>query len=196
MPIKQRLTYAILSGLLLSLPWHESFSGIFLWIAFIPLLLIEDYYFANFQKPKKEVFLYSSLAFLIWNVSTTWWIAQATMVGFLAAIMVNTFLFSTIFYRFWLGRWGIKKRLSDATEDKNKAGGVNKEEPPRAKIAGVHFIQRTDITRSNEVLRVTATSANLVKRHPYFRPAQSCRYHTSNTRQTFPLPLAFLKYLR
>jgi len=101
---KHRILYAILSGLLLSLPWFESFSGIFLWIAFIPLLFIEDYYASAFKKPKKEVFLYASLTFITWNIATTWWIVNATMAGFLAAVLVNTFLFSLVFWCYHITR--------------------------------------------------------------------------------------------
>ena len=98
MPIKYRFLYALLSGILLSLPWYDSFSGVFLWVAFIPLLLIENYYYTSFKKAKKEVFFYASLTFLTWNILTTWWIANASMPGCLTAVLVNTCLFSLIFW--------------------------------------------------------------------------------------------------
>ena len=98
MKIKHRLFYALLSGILLSLPWYDSFSGVFLWVAFIPLLLIEDYYHTSYKKTKKEVFLYASLTFLTWNSLTTWWIANASTLGCLTAVLVNTCLFSLIFW--------------------------------------------------------------------------------------------------
>jgi apolipoprotein N-acyltransferase len=101
---KQRFLYAISSGLLLSLPWYQSFSGIFLWVAFLPLLFIEEYYATTFKNSKKEVFLYASLTFIIWNVTTTWWIVNATLVGFCAAVLVNTFLFSLVFWFYHITR--------------------------------------------------------------------------------------------
>jgi apolipoprotein N-acyltransferase len=99
-----RFFYAFLSGILLSLPWYSSFSGLFLLIAFIPLLLIEDHYFKFSQKTGKEVFLYASLTFFIWNCATTWWIANSSVIGCLTAVFVNTFLFSLIFWLYHIVR--------------------------------------------------------------------------------------------
>ena len=101
---KQHLSYAIISGILLSLPWLERCSGIFLWVAFVPLLLVEDDYHSTFNKPKKELFLYASLTFLTWNILTTWWLVNATFVGACALIMMNTFLFSLVFWLYHITR--------------------------------------------------------------------------------------------
>jgi apolipoprotein N-acyltransferase len=96
---KHRIIYSVASGILLCLAWYQSFSGWFLWIAFIPLLLVEESLLKDKSaKTAKSVFLYASVAFLIWNTGTTWWIANASFAGAGAAIAINTFLFSGIFW--------------------------------------------------------------------------------------------------
>lgn len=97
-----RTFYATLSGILLILPWYEVFSGLWACIALVPLLLLEE----NFRQPanqKTRNFLpYAALTFIIWNAGTTWWIANATVAGALAAILINTLLFSLVFYAYHL----------------------------------------------------------------------------------------------
>jgi len=96
---KQYTFHAIISGLLLCLPWYEHFSGIVLCISFIPLLLLEDSWLAKSQKKSTiPIFLYASISFLIWNTGTTWWIVNASFAGACSAILINTFLFSVVFY--------------------------------------------------------------------------------------------------
>ena len=66
---KTFLFLALLSGILLTLPWYQEFSGIIILIAFVPLLLIEDYIFSTKEKNKPIVLIgYSAFAFLIWNI--------------------------------------------------------------------------------------------------------------------------------
>ncbi|MDP4209031.1 MAG: apolipoprotein N-acyltransferase [Bacteroidota bacterium] len=95
----QRLTCTISSGILLSLPWLETFPGTILLIAFVPLLFTEDFY-ASYKDKKTngELFLYISLTFFIWNTASTWWIANASIAGAATAILLNTLLFSTVFW--------------------------------------------------------------------------------------------------
>ena len=96
-----RLIYAIFSGVLMSLPWNQNFSGLFILLALVPLLLIEDHACASsIKKSSAQVFIYASLTFFIWNVLSTWWIADASIAGAITAITVNTFLFSLIFWLF------------------------------------------------------------------------------------------------
>lgn len=103
MRISFRLIHVIFSGVLLSLPWYQSFSGLFLLLAFVPLLLVEDQFFRSSSgKSFGMVFLYASLTFFTWNVLSTWWIAEASVAGAITAIMVNTFLFSVVFLLFHL----------------------------------------------------------------------------------------------
>ena len=88
---------SILSGLLFSLAWPERGFPLLLFVAFIPLLIIENH-FLN-QKKETSVFLiipYVFPAFFLWNLLTTWWIVHSTVVGAALAIVLNT-----IFMTFW-----------------------------------------------------------------------------------------------
>ena len=98
-----RYFLVLLSSILLTLPWFQQFSGIILLIALIPLLLVEDYIYQNRQKNKSIVLYgYAALTFSIWNTLTTFWIHNASLVGAIAAVIVNTFLMSTVFWMFHL----------------------------------------------------------------------------------------------
>jgi apolipoprotein N-acyltransferase len=114
MNLIQKLLYALISSLFLSIAWYEWGSGLFLLVAFIPLLLVEDAISNENLKGKKNgsVFLYASLTFLFWNILTTWWIKNASFVGLVAAVLVTTLLMSVAFLmysilkRFWGRRIG------------------------------------------------------------------------------------------
>jgi apolipoprotein N-acyltransferase len=91
----------VLSGLLLSLAWFDWSSGLYLFIAFLPLLYLEN----EISKPEKKnkgrlVFLFASLTFLTWNIVDTWWISYVTFIGALAVILANTFLMASVFWLF------------------------------------------------------------------------------------------------
>ncbi len=93
----EKILYAIISGLLLSIPWYEwGNGGIFLLVAFLPFLYLEESISSGHHKGQnvKEVFLYASLMLLVWNICTTWWIKNASVVGLIAAVVVSSFLMS------------------------------------------------------------------------------------------------------
>ncbi|MDY6801955.1 MAG: apolipoprotein N-acyltransferase [Bacteroidota bacterium] len=98
-----RFILVFLSSILLTLPWYQHFSGIIILIALIPLLLVEDYLYQT-QKQNKSVVLYgyAALTFSVWNILTTFWIYKAAPIGAVVAIIVNTFLMSTVFWMFHL----------------------------------------------------------------------------------------------
>ena len=97
---KFRLLLSVSTGILLSLAWL-SFPGWTLFFAFFPLLLLERFFIENKTKYKSISFWgHAFLAFLFWNGITTWWIAYATVVGAILAILANAFLMSLVW---WLG---------------------------------------------------------------------------------------------
>ena len=101
----RKLSLSILSGLLFSLGWPTFGHPVFLFFAFVPLLLLEEDYLKN--KVKKNFFLYTYLAFFIWNLTKTWWIVNATFIGGVFAIVVNSFLMAITFWLFHF----VRKRL-------------------------------------------------------------------------------------
>jgi len=93
-----RLLLSVFSGILLSLAWL-GFPGWTLFVALLPLLLLDKYFVENKSSFRSVSFWgHAFLAFLIWNVSTTWWIAHATVIGAVMAILVNSFLMSLVWW--------------------------------------------------------------------------------------------------
>ena len=101
MKTKYLLTLSILSGLLLTFSWPENGFYPLIFVAFVPLLFVQQYLG---ETKKKGMFLYSYLSFIIWNVLTTWWIWNSTSVGSVAAFMLNALFMSTVFQLFHISK--------------------------------------------------------------------------------------------
>lgn len=111
---KQRFLLSISSSILLCLPWYEGFSGLFIFVAFVPLLIVEDFYYRNKQAyTSSGLYGYAALSFLLWNASTSWWIFNASLFGAIMATLVNTFLFTTVFWLFHLSKRVIGEKLGN-----------------------------------------------------------------------------------
>jgi apolipoprotein N-acyltransferase len=94
------LFFSILSGLLLSAAWPEKGFAPLLFIAWIPLLVIEDFFYHNPQRKSRQLFFLFYLSFLIWNLLTTWWVYNATAFGAAAAIICNSLFMASVFMLF------------------------------------------------------------------------------------------------
>ncbi|MFM6946306.1 MAG: apolipoprotein N-acyltransferase [Flavobacteriales bacterium] len=89
--------------LILSFPHTGSFTPL-VFVGLVPLLYLRSELLRN---NKKSVVLFFStyLTFLIWNIGTTWWVANASVSGAILAFAVNALLMSTIFCIWsWLHR--------------------------------------------------------------------------------------------
>jgi len=92
---------SVVSGILLSLAWSGWFTGLVTFIAIIPLLFVEGYFYRNRDKFKSRTFfLYLSLSFFIWNLLSIFWIYNATIPGAIGAIIINTTLLSITIWLF------------------------------------------------------------------------------------------------
>lgn len=88
---------APLSGLLLilSFPFTGSFTP-FVFFGLVPLFMLRKQHLETQQKPwKLAPWVY--LTFLIWNLGTTWWVANASFSGACLAIGVNALLMTLTF---------------------------------------------------------------------------------------------------
>lgn len=102
--------FSVLSGLLFSLSWPARGFPFLLFIAFVPLLYIEDYISKNKHNfIKSGVFFYSYVAFFIWNFLTTWWIYHSTLFGAAMAIVLNSMFMTITFFMYHLVRRNIFK---------------------------------------------------------------------------------------
>lgn len=94
----------VLSGLLLSFSWVPISITPLIFIAFVPLLWIEEQIYLHPEKHRRfAVFGYSFLAFFIWNVITTYWILNSTIAGAFA-FFLNSFLMAFAFHFYHISR--------------------------------------------------------------------------------------------
>src|SRR5579872_6782228 len=93
---------SILSGLLLFAAWPVSPLTFLIFVAFVPLLWLE-------QQATRGIrfFRWIYLSLLIWNLTTTWWVCNSTLPGGIAAILANSLLMCLP----WIGFYNVKKRL-------------------------------------------------------------------------------------
>lgn len=108
MNFKRRILLSVFTGLLLTPAWYQWGHGLVLLIALVPLLFVEDFLDRNRQEfGSGAFFLYSALAFLIWNTATTWWIYNATAIGVILAVLINTMMWSLVMWLFHV----VKRRM-------------------------------------------------------------------------------------
>jgi apolipoprotein N-acyltransferase len=105
---KHPLLYSVLSALLFSAAWIFHFA-FFAFFAFIPLLMLRS---ALPQKSALRHFWYVYVAFFLWNLSVTWWVAYASFSGACLAIILNSLLMSFVFAFFTAMRQKIKHVMS------------------------------------------------------------------------------------
>lgn len=76
---------ALLSALLLSLPWFET-TSLTLLVAFVPLFMLRN------RTTNKAFIWYSLFTLIVWHVTTLIWVAKATWMGPVAATIAGTTL--------------------------------------------------------------------------------------------------------
>lgn len=102
----QKIFLSLLSGVLLSLPWLGNSYGLLTLAGFAPLLILEDHYYNHETAPSRKLLGFAFLCFFTWNLLSTWWIANSTLLGVVVAILLNSFLFTIVF---WLYHYSRKK---------------------------------------------------------------------------------------
>ncbi|MCH8903103.1 MAG: apolipoprotein N-acyltransferase [Bacteroidetes bacterium] len=103
---------SLISGVLMWLGWPPHGFPFILFVAFIPLLWIEDQIFNNKQRRSNgAVFRYAMIVFIVWNSLTTWWIYYASPVGVVFAVLANALFMSLVFLVFHLIKKHINRRL-------------------------------------------------------------------------------------
>lgn len=106
---------SLLSGVLFSLAWPMNGIPTLLFTAFVPLLLIEDYFWSRRnQNTVFSIIPYLLPAFFIWNLLTTWWIVHSTFVGAALAIVLNS-----IFMAFWFTLFHFVRRNASGASQGN-----------------------------------------------------------------------------
>lgn len=91
---------AVATGLLLAAAWPARGFTPLVFFAWVPLLWVEDYAYRRRRAGeggRYPVFLYALVAFLVWNILTTWWIWNSTPAAALAWV-ANALLMATVFW--------------------------------------------------------------------------------------------------
>lgn len=98
----QRYLLSLCSGILLSIsfPFTGSITPL-VFIGFVPLLFLSEDLEVK-HKGGWHLFVHTYFAFLMFNLGTTWWVANSSFVGALLAFVVNTLLMSLTFILFHL----------------------------------------------------------------------------------------------
>ncbi|MGC8864148.1 MAG: apolipoprotein N-acyltransferase [Bacteroidales bacterium] len=107
---KQQYALSALTGMLLALAWPvRGFPGL-LFVAWVPLLWVEDYLLTNKEKYRRwAAFRPAFVAFGVWNTLTTWWIWNSTPWGGVMAIFFNTLFMSVVFAVYHMSRRTLRK---------------------------------------------------------------------------------------
>ncbi len=99
------LGLATLSGLLFSAGFPSSPLTPLMFIAWIPLLLIEKEVFDWEKRPRRWViWKYAFHAFFIWNIISTFWVANSSFFPGLVANSLNAAIMATVFILFHISR--------------------------------------------------------------------------------------------
>lgn len=94
----KQLLLALASGFLFVLGWPTYGFPLFLFFAFVPILIIEKQIrLSEYKRKALKVFALSYLSFFIWNIFTTSWLVYASVFGAAFAILVNSALMALLF---------------------------------------------------------------------------------------------------
>ena len=86
---------ALVSSTCFWLAWPPNRCVPLLFVAFVPLLLMEQHVAThNYQRPYRTFYKYAYLTLFMWNLTTTWWVASATGAGAVFMLFVNTLCMS------------------------------------------------------------------------------------------------------
>jgi len=99
----QWLGLSTLSGVLLAVGFPSTIAPFpfAMFVGFVPLLIVERAIAARRPAASKwEVFKFAYHAFIVWNIITTFWVANTALVAGIVAICANTFLMTIPFVLF------------------------------------------------------------------------------------------------
>ena len=93
---RRDLFLSLTSGLLLGIPWSVPSLFFAIFIAWVPLLLVEE---ETRDHPNRTIlFNYAFVSFLLWNIFGTWWITQAQWLGAILIMLANALVQALVFW--------------------------------------------------------------------------------------------------
>lgn len=97
----RKVFFCVLTAALLWAAWPAAGFAPLLFIAFVPLLLAEKNIFEQKKAGERvRLFGYSYLAFVLFNLLTTWWVWFASPFGMMGAVLANALLMTVVFQLF------------------------------------------------------------------------------------------------
>ncbi len=72
----------------------------FIFIAFVPILWLEDQFSRRATYTKKEFFGWAYISMLVWNTLSTWWVCNASFGGGVFAIAANSMFMALLLWLF------------------------------------------------------------------------------------------------
>lgn len=105
----KNILLSISAGLLLALAWVSPWFLPFLFIAFVPLLLLENT-LKDSRWNKISVFFYSYLSFFLWNSISCWWIGVPSLSAAFYYFFENSLFMSLTFLLFHILANKIRKK--------------------------------------------------------------------------------------
>ncbi len=100
----KNLLLAAASGLLLAASWPTYGFAPIIFLALVPLLLVEEDLGKTTRYGSWSLFGYSFITFLIFNIATTWWVCNSALIAGLLASGVNSFLMTLTFQLYHIVR--------------------------------------------------------------------------------------------
>ncbi len=93
----KHLSLAVLSAVLLSIPWITGFSFT-IFISLVPLFYLKDFFLKFKRNGTFPFWVLSFVAFFIWNVVVSSFIAKVSFLSALSLWIINAFLMSLVWY--------------------------------------------------------------------------------------------------
>jgi len=94
--LKQRYYLLFGTSILLGLAWVS--YGFSLFIALVPLLFLEDYFYQHKDQYKSGiVFRYSYVIFVLWHSFINWWVGYASIPGIIMVVLLNSSFYALVF---------------------------------------------------------------------------------------------------
>tara|TARA_A100000164_G_scaffold151141_3_gene134124 strand:- start:45 stop:1661 length:1617 start_codon:yes stop_codon:yes gene_type:complete len=110
---KTHISLCLISAFLFFAGWPTFGNPVFLFLIFVPIFFIQKKINEDNNKNKNfRVWFYSYFTFLLWNLSTTWWLINASLSGMIIANTFNALFFSIIFLFY---QWGRKRLPSNGS---------------------------------------------------------------------------------
>ncbi|MBN1650763.1 MAG: apolipoprotein N-acyltransferase [Bacteroidales bacterium] len=109
----QNLLLSVFSGILFGLAWPPNGVPFILFLAFVPLLKLEDNIAKDANSAKTwRVMGYAYLAFIIWHSISVWWIWNASDYGAVMAILLNASFMAITFGLYSFSKRYYQKRIA------------------------------------------------------------------------------------